>query len=55
MVGDTGGDVAAARAAQAKAILVPTRRTRRSEITDAHPYVANSLDEAVSLILKGFR
>jgi histidinol-phosphate phosphatase family protein len=54
MIGDTGGDVAAARAAHAKAVLVPTRRTRRSEIADAHPYVANSLDEAVSLVLKGF-
>ncbi|WP_375486982.1 HAD-IIIA family hydrolase [uncultured Mycobacterium sp.] len=57
MIGDTGGDVAAARAAQAKAILVPTQRTRRSEIIDAHAnaYVANSLNEAVSLVLKGLR
>ncbi len=57
MIGDTGGDVAAARAARAKAILVPTGRTRRAEITDAHAnaQVARSLDDAVSLVLKGFR
>ncbi|MBV9321542.1 MAG: HAD-IIIA family hydrolase [Mycobacterium sp.] len=57
MIGDTGGDVAAARAAQAKAILVPTKRTRRAEITDAHAnaHVADSLDDAVSLVLKGLR
>jgi histidinol-phosphate phosphatase family protein len=56
MIGDTGGDVAAARAAQAKAILVPTGRTLPVEITDAHAnaQVAGSLDDAVSLVLKGF-
>jgi phosphoglycolate phosphatase-like HAD superfamily hydrolase len=55
VIGDTGGDVAAARAAEAKAILVPTEKTRHGEITDGHAnaYVANSLDDAVSLVLKG--
>lgn len=55
VIGDTGGDVAAARAAQASAILVPTARTRRAEIADAHANarVAGSLDEAVSLVLRG--
>jgi HAD superfamily hydrolase (TIGR01662 family) len=55
MIGDTGGDVAAARAAQAKAILVPTGKTRPAEITEAraNAHVADSLDDAVSLVLKG--
>lgn len=54
LIGDTGGDVEAARAARAKAVLVPTARTRRAEISDAraHAQVARSLDEAVSLVLK---
>jgi phosphoglycolate phosphatase-like HAD superfamily hydrolase len=54
MIGDTGGDVAAAQAARAEAILVPTDRTRREEITDARmtAHVAATLDEAVSLVLK---
>jgi len=54
VIGDTGGDVEAARAARANAILVPTDRTRREEIADAHvkARVAASLDEAVSLVLK---
>ncbi len=57
LIGDTGGDVAAARAARAKAILVPTGRTLPVEITDAHAnaQVAGSLDDAVSLVLRGFR
>jgi HAD superfamily hydrolase (TIGR01662 family) len=56
MIGDTGGDVAAAQAAQAKAVLVPTDKTRRAEISHAqiHAQVAASLDEAVTLVLKGF-
>ena len=55
MIGDTGGDVAAAQAAQAKAVLVPTDKTRRAEISHAqfHAQVAASLDEAVTLVLKG--
>lgn len=56
VIGDTGGDIAAARAAQAKAILVPTARTRRAEVADAHATaaVARSLSAAVTLVLKGF-
>jgi HAD superfamily hydrolase (TIGR01662 family) len=55
MIGDTGGDIAAAQAAQAKAVLVPTDKTRRAEIShaQAHAQVAASLDEAVTLVLKG--
>ncbi|MEZ0382509.1 HAD-IIIA family hydrolase [Mycobacterium sp. pW045] len=57
MIGDTGGDVAAALAADADAILVPTRRTRTAEIADAraNAAVARSLNAAVSLVLKGIR
>jgi histidinol-phosphate phosphatase family protein len=57
LIGDTGGDVAAAHAAKAAAILVPTGRTRPVEISAAHAnaQVAGSLDDAVSLVLKGFR
>lgn len=57
MIGDTGGDVAAALAADAGAILVPTRRTRGAEIADAraNAAVARSLNAAVSLVLKGIR
>ncbi|ULP46580.1 HAD-IIIA family hydrolase [Mycolicibacter virginiensis] len=57
MIGDTGGDMAAARAADADAILVPTRRTRRAEIADAYANaaVARSLNAAVTLVLKGIR
>ncbi|MDD7813384.1 HAD-IIIA family hydrolase [Mycobacterium sp. CSUR Q5927] len=57
MIGDTGGDVAAALAAQADAILVPTGRTRTAEIADARATaaVARSLNAAVSLVLKGIR
>ena len=57
MIGDTGGDVAAAHAANAAAILVPTDSTLPGEITAAHAnaQVAASLDDAVSLVLKGFR
>jgi hypothetical protein len=49
--------VAAAHAAKAAAILVPTGRTRPVEISAAHAnaQVAGSLDDAVSLVLKGFR
>lgn len=57
MIGDTGGDVAAARAADADAILVPTRRTRDVEIADAraNAAVARSLNAAVTLVLKEVR
>ncbi len=50
VVGDIGADVDAARAAGARAILVPTSITLRAEI-DAAPLVARDLDEAVDLIL----
>jgi histidinol-phosphate phosphatase family protein len=52
VVGDIGADVAAARAAGARSVLVPTRRTRAHEIAGA-PAVAASLDRAVDLILAG--
>jgi HAD superfamily hydrolase (TIGR01662 family) len=55
VIGDTGGDVAAALAAQAKAVLVPTAKTRCAEVSDArvNARVAGSLDEAVTLVLRG--
>jgi histidinol-phosphate phosphatase family protein len=54
VVGDIGSDVEAARAAGARAVLVPTRRTRREEI-DAAPEVASDLPGAVDLLLGGAR
>ncbi|SEH91260.1 histidinol-phosphate phosphatase family domain-containing protein/HAD-superfamily hydrolase, subfamily IIIA [Mycolicibacterium rutilum] len=57
LMGDTGGDVEAALAAGADAVLVPTRRTLRPEINRARAgaRVASSIDEAVSLVLKDCR
>jgi HAD superfamily hydrolase (TIGR01662 family) len=52
VIGDVGADVAAARAAGASSVLVPTLRTRREEVTAA-PAVADSLRGAVDLILAG--
>ncbi len=52
VVGDIGADVAAARAAGARAILVPTAITLQAEI-DAAPVVARDLGEAVDVILNG--
>ncbi len=52
VVGDIGSDIAAAHAAGARAILVPTRVTRADEIATA-PLVARSLREAATLILRG--
>jgi histidinol-phosphate phosphatase family protein len=54
MIGDTGGDVQAALAAEAEAVLVPTARTLPAEIQDAHARarVAETLDDAVSLVLR---
>ena len=52
VVGDIGSDVAAAQAAGARAVLVPTRLTLRPEI-DAAPVVARDLAHAVDLILGG--
>jgi histidinol-phosphate phosphatase family protein len=50
LVGDIGSDVAAAHAAGARAVLVPTDVTRPEEIADA-PYVAADLPGAVDLLL----
>jgi histidinol-phosphate phosphatase family protein len=50
VVGDTGGDVAAAAAAGARAILVPNAATRPEEIAAA-PRVASGLRQAVSVAL----
>jgi histidinol-phosphate phosphatase family protein len=57
MIGDTGGDVNAALAANARAVLVPTERTRFAEITHARveARVAASLSDAVSLVLRESR
>lgn len=50
VIGDTGGDIGAAMAAGARAILVPTPVTRREEI-DAAPEVAPDLGSAVDRLL----
>lgn len=50
VIGDIGSDVAAARAAGARAVLVPTSVTRDAERRSA-PVVARDLDEAVDLVL----
>ena len=50
MIGDVGSDVEAARAAGARAILVPTQVTRREEIAAA-PEVAPDLATAVDMLL----
>lgn len=50
VVGDIGADVGAAAAAGAQGILVPTPRTRTEEV-EAAETVADSLDDAVSLVL----
>ncbi|MCV7098287.1 HAD-IIIA family hydrolase [Mycobacterium kubicae] len=54
MIGDTGGDVDAALAAQAGAVLVPTARTLPEEVdrARAHARVAATLEDAVSLVLR---
>jgi histidinol-phosphate phosphatase family protein len=52
VVGDIGADVDAALAAGARAVLVPTPRTRREEV-DAAPERASDLEEAVQLLLGG--
>jgi beta-phosphoglucomutase-like phosphatase (HAD superfamily) len=48
VVGDIGTDVAAAHAAGARAVLVPTAQTRSAERAGAR--VAGSLAEAVGMI-----
>jgi histidinol-phosphate phosphatase family protein len=50
LVGDTGADVEAARAAGARAVLVPNAVTRREEI-DSAPEVASDLGAAIDLLL----
>jgi histidinol-phosphate phosphatase family protein len=50
VVGDIGADVDAARAAGARAVLVPTARTRREEVAAA-PEVARDLEDAVDRLL----
>jgi histidinol-phosphate phosphatase family protein len=57
VIGDTGGDVNAALAANAGAVLVPTERTRVEEITHARnrARVAASLTDAVSMVLRASR
>lgn len=57
MIGDTGADVDAALRAGARAILVPTERTLRPEVSDAleRAQVAEDLSTAVSLALRGGR
>ena len=55
VVGDIGADVGAARAAGARAVLVPTPATRAGEVADAHRQpgclVAPDLLTAVRLVL----
>ncbi|ULN43038.1 HAD-IIIA family hydrolase [Mycolicibacterium crocinum] len=57
LIGDTGGDVNAALAARARAVLVPTDRTLRHEIAEARSRaaVAASLEQAVALVLRECR
>jgi histidinol-phosphate phosphatase family protein len=50
VVGDIGADVEAARAAGARAVLVPTPRTREEEVAAA-PERAGDLEAAVDLLL----
>lgn len=52
VIGDIGADVDAARAAGARAVLVPTERTRGEEIAAA-PVIAPSFDAAVLAVLEG--
>lgn len=54
VVGDTEGDLLAARRAGAREVLVPNRATRPSEVDDA-PCVAPDLTAAVRWILQGVR
>ncbi|MGL5930964.1 MAG: D-glycero-alpha-D-manno-heptose-1,7-bisphosphate 7-phosphatase, partial [Dermatophilaceae bacterium] len=49
VVGDIGADVLAARAAGARAVLVPTPVTRSAEVSEA-PFVADDIRDAVSLV-----
>ncbi|MFI2475603.1 HAD-IIIA family hydrolase [Nocardia xishanensis] len=55
LIGDTGADVTAALSAGARAILVPTARTRAEEVDHARraAIVARDLTEAVRLAMAG--
>ncbi|MBY4401620.1 HAD-IIIA family hydrolase [Rhodococcus fascians] len=57
VIGDIGADVRAASAAGARAVLVPTARTRPEEVLEARQYaeVAHTLREAVDLALGSVR
>jgi histidinol-phosphate phosphatase family protein len=50
LIGDIGADVEAARAAGARAVLVPNERTRAAEVAAA-PETASTIEEAVELLL----
>jgi HAD superfamily hydrolase (TIGR01662 family) len=52
VIGDIGADVEAARAAGARAVLVPNGRTRADEVRAAQ-HVAATLSDAVDLLLTG--
>ena len=52
VIGDIGADVEAARAAGARAVLVPNAATRPEEVATA-PTVARDLSHAVDLVLGG--
>ena len=52
VVGDIGADIQAARAAGARAVLVPTATTRAEEVAGA-PFVAADLASAVDLVVAG--
>jgi histidinol-phosphate phosphatase family protein len=54
LIGDIGADVDAARAAGARAVLVPTATTRAEEVAAA-PEVAPDLTAALDLLLEGAR
>jgi histidinol phosphatase-like enzyme len=54
VVGDIGSDVAAARAAGARSVLVPNSKTRPEEIVQA-AVVAPDLGTAVDLVLEQYR
>lgn len=57
LIGDTGGDVQAALAAQAQAVLVPTARTLPDEVAHANVFarVAPTLEDAVTVVLRECR
>jgi hypothetical protein len=54
VIGDIGADMGSARAAGARAILVPTSETRPDEVQSA-PQRAKTLIDAVDIVLAGRR